>query len=221
VATFSTYLGLKLNSASDPFLLSDFIANWTLLDGSPGVFICTSSTRPAWTAAQAGRMIFMLDYECLSFWNGTAWLDCRDAAPVFASGIFLNSNIAHNTTGTFTVINLTVPRTCSLAIAVTGTYLCAANSSQDLWQRVLVDGVGSTANQLGGYREQLRFVGDPGVGGNGGLCATSLQVVPGITAGAHTVGLAVDVGNISNASVNIVGAKALAWLAVTSAGNTL
>jgi hypothetical protein len=214
-------LGLKLNGASDPFLLSDFIANWTILDGAPGTFVCTSSSRPAWTAAQAGRLIFMTDYECLSFWTGTQWADCRDAAPVFAAGVFLNSNVAHNTTSNYTVINLTTPRTCSLAIAITGTYLCAANANQDLWQRVLVDGAGSTANQLGGYREQLRFTASAGVAGNAGLCATSLQVVSGITAGAHTIGLAVDVGNVSTIAVNVVGVKAVAWLALSSAGNSL
>lgn len=221
MATFSTYLGLKLNGASDPFLLSDFIANWTILDGAPGVFICTSSSRPAWTAAQGGRLIFMTDYECLSFWNGTAWLDCRDAVPMFASGTYLNANVAHNTTASYTVVNLTCPRTCSLAIAITGTYLCAANSSQDVWQRVLVDGVGSTANQLGGYREQLRFTATAGLAGNAGMCATSLQVVTGITAGAHTIGLGVNAGNVGTAPINVQGIKAMAWIAATNPGNSL
>jgi hypothetical protein len=221
LATFSTYLGLKLNSATDPFLLSDFVGNWTILDGSPGIYVCTSSSRPAWTAAQAGRLIFMTDYACLSFWSGTAWQDCRDAAPVFAAGVFLNANIAKGTTGTYTLINLSTPRTCSLAIAITGTYLCAANANQDLWQRVLVDGVGATANQLGGFREQLRFTATAGAPGNAGMCATSLQVVSGITAGAHTIGLAVDVASTSNTSINIQGAKAMAWIALTSPSNAL
>jgi hypothetical protein len=221
VATFSTYLGLKLNSATDPFLLSDFVGNWTILDGSPGVFICTSSSRPSWTAAQAGRLIFMTDYKCLSYWTGTAWADARDAAPVFAAGVYLNANVAKGTTGTYTVINLNTPRTCSLAIALTTTYLCVANSSQDVWQRVLVDGAGATGNQLGGYREQLRFIAEPGVNDNAGMCATSFQVVSGVTAGAHTIGLAADIGTISNAPINVVGVKAMAWIAVTSPSNAL
>ena len=220
MATYSTYLGLKLNSATDPFLLSDFIGNWTILDGSPGVFVCTSSSRPSWTAAQAGRRIFMTDWKALSYWTGTAWLDCRDAAPVFAGGVYLNTAIARGTTGTFTVINLTCPRTCSLAIALTGTYLVAASQNQDVWQRVLVDGVGSTANQLGGYREQLRFIASPGVSDNAGMTATSLQVVSGITAGAHTVGVAADIGTYS-APATIIGVKALAWIAATAVGNSL
>jgi hypothetical protein len=221
VATYSNYLGLKLNSASDPFLLSDFIANWTILDGSPGIYVCTSSTRPAWTAAQAGRLILMTDYECLSFWNGSAWLDCRDAVPVFASGVYINAAVAHNTTASYTVINLTCPRACSLAIMMTGTYQCAANSYQDVWQRVLVDGVGATGNQLGGYREQLRFTPSPGVSGQAGLCATSFQVQTGITAGAHTIGIGADIGNSSTAAIQLIGVKAMAMIAVTSVSNSL
>ena len=163
----------------------------------------------------------MTDYKCLSYWDGTQWQDCRDAAPVFAAGAYLNANVAKGTTGNYTLVNLTSPRTCSLTIAVTGTYLCAANANQDLWQRVLVDGVGGTGNQLGGYREQLRFTASAGVSGQAGLCATSLQVVTGITAGTHTIGLAVDVGTAGTVSINVVGAKAMAWISVTSATNSL
>jgi hypothetical protein len=221
MATYSTFLGLKLNSATDPFLLSDFVGNWTILDGSPGIYVCTSTSRPAWTSAQAGRLIFMTDYKALSYWDGAAWQDCRNATPVFAAGAFLNANVAKGTTGNYTLINLTCPRTCSLAIAITGTYLCAANQNQDLWQRVLVDGAGATGNQLGGYREQLRFTASAGVAGQAGMCATSLQVVTGISAGAHTIGLAVDVATTSNTAINVVGAKAMAWIAVTSPTNSL
>jgi hypothetical protein len=221
MATYSTYLGLKINSATDPFLLSDFTGNWTILDGSPGIYVCTSTSRPAWTAAQAGRLIFMTDYKALSYWDGAAWQDARNASPVFAAGVFLNANIAKGTTGNYTAINLTCPRTCSLAVAITATYLCAANANQDLWQRVLIDGAGATGNQLGGYREQLRFTASAGVAGSAGMCATSFQVVAGLTAGTHTVGLAVDVGTISTAPINVQGIKALAWIAVTSATNAL
>ena len=221
MATFSQYLGLKLNSSTDQFLLSDFIGNWTIIDGSPGVFICTSSTRPSWTSQQAGKLIFMTDYECLSFWNGSAWLDCRDAVPVFAAGALFNSSVAHNTSATFTVISLTVPRTCSLAITLTGTYQCPSGSSQDVWQRVLFDGVGSTANQLGGYREQARFSANAGTSATAGHSLTTHQVITGVSPGTHTVGLGVDIGGSSNQSVNVVGAKSLAMIAVTASNNSL
>ena len=176
MATYSTYLGLKLNQSTDPFLLSDFVANWTILDGSPGVFICTSATRPSWTSSQGGRLIFMTDYEQLSFWNGSAWLDCRDAAPVYAAGAAFNTSVAHNTSATFTAVSLTLPRTCSLVVMVTGTYQCASSAYQTAYQRVLVDGAGSTANQLGGYREQIRFSATFGAADVQGASATSFQL---------------------------------------------
>jgi hypothetical protein len=221
MATYSTYLGLKLNSSTDPFLLSDFIGNWTILDGSPGVYICTSSSRPSWTSAQAGKLIFMTDWKCLAYWTGTGWLDCRDAAPVFSAGVYLAASIAKGTTGQWTIIGLTTPRTCALAIAVTGTYLVAANANQDVWQRILVDGVGSTANQLGGYREQLRFIANAGVNDSAGMTATSLQVVTGINPGTHTIGVAADIGSTYTTSVTAIGFKAIAWVAATGAGNSL
>jgi hypothetical protein len=202
-------------------LLADFVGNWTLLDGSPGIYICTSSTRPTWTSAQAGRLIFMTDYECLSFWNGTAWLDCRDAAPVFAAGTYVNSAIAHNTSAVYTVVSLTLPRSCSLVIALTGTYQCPSGSYQDVWQRILLDGVGATSNQLGGFREQLRFAPTLGTSATAGLCATSFQVVSGVAAGSHNIGLGVDVGGSSNQAITLVGAKALCWIGVTASNNSL
>jgi hypothetical protein len=59
------------------------------------------------------------------------------------------------------------------------------------------------------------------VNDNAGMCATSFQVVSGITAGAHTIGLAADIGTISNAAINVVGVKAMAWIALTSGSNAL
>jgi hypothetical protein len=221
LATYSTYLGLKLNSTTDPFLLSDFVNNWTILDGSPGVYVCTSSTRPNWTSAQAGRLIFQTDYECLAFWTGTAWLDCRDALPAYVTGTQIGSTVAHNTSAAFTVVNLTLPRACSLVVLLTATYQCPATSAQDVYQRVLVDGVGATSNQLGAYREQVRFSPTNGSNTTAGATMTSFQVAASVAPGAHTIGLGVDVGTASSQAVTVVGAKGLAFIAVTSPSNSL
>ena len=47
--------GLKLNAPTDPFQLSDFVANWQILDASPGTFICTSASRPRSCRTISGR----------------------------------------------------------------------------------------------------------------------------------------------------------------------
>jgi hypothetical protein len=220
MATFSTFLNLKLPQSSDPFLLSDFVNNWTILDGSPGVYVCTNGSRPSWGASQAGRLIFMTDYKCLSYWTGTGWADARDAAPAFAAGAFLNTNIASSASVSFTLATVNTPRACSLVVMITGTYNVPADSFQGAWQRVVVDGVGATANQLGGFREQIRFnqtAGDSGLSGN---CATSFQAISSVAAGSHTIGIGVDVAT-APVPVTLIGAKMLAFIAVTSPSNNL
>lgn len=220
MATFSTFLGLRLNASSDPFLLSDFIGNWTILDGSPGVYVCTNSSRPAWGTAQAGRLIFMTDWKCLSYWTGTTWADNRDAAPVFAAGTYLNTALAAGTSTTFNILTLTTPRACGLAIILTGTYLTPSAAFQDVYQRIVVDGVGSTGNQLGGFREQIRFSPSPGIGGLQGECMTSLQVIGSVSAGTHTIAVGVDV-SAQQSAVTLNGAKCLAFMTVSAANNSL
>lgn len=210
MATFSTFLGLKLPATTDPFLLSDFISNWGIIDASPGVFICTSSSRPTWTSGQAGRLIYMTDYKQLSFWNGTTWNDLRDSAPVVAQGTILNTNMASNSSPQFTLMTFTTPRTSALTVWLSATYQCSNRVNQDLYQSILVDG---TKYTLGGYREQIRFSGTSSDSGNtAGTNAMSVAIIPSIGAGTHTVGLQVDMGNRYSTVVTLYGAKTLAML---------
>jgi hypothetical protein len=216
--TYSTYLNLKLNVGSDPFLLSDFVNNWSILDGAPGHFICTSLTRPAWGAAQAGRLIFMTDLKQTSFWDGAAWQDLRNSAPVFAAGVFLNASMARNTSPVFTVLSFTTPRPCALSLFLTATYNCSNQNNQDLWQSLAFDGAKVTGF---GYREQVRFSGNASDSGAlAGDTAMTLAVIPSVAAGSHTAGIVVDMGTYST-SATLVGAKVLAMISVYNASNVL
>lgn len=74
MSTTSPILNLTLpaSDGSDPFSLADdFLANWAILDGAPGVFICTSDTHPTWGSGQSGRLIFETDTDNLLEWNGS------------------------------------------------------------------------------------------------------------------------------------------------------
>lgn len=73
MTTPSPKLGLALPSQADPFSTADIRANWEKIDASPGTFICTSTTRPSWTAAQAGRKIYETNTGLEWVWSGTAW----------------------------------------------------------------------------------------------------------------------------------------------------
>lgn len=219
MATFSTILGLKLNSQSDPFQLADFIQNWGILDASPGIFICTSTSRPSWTSSQSGRLIFMTDQKCLSYWNGTSWNDLRDSAPVFAGGVLINSHVNPGTTASYNVLTLTTPRTSALAIILTGAYTCANNVAQAASQWVSFDGV---QQQMGGFQETMRFPGTPGDSGQAlGIEAVSLAVIPSVSPGQHKIGVQVSVSGAYRPSIGVTGAKVIGIMSAYSSANSL
>ncbi len=219
MATYSTILGLKLNDQSDPFQLSDFIQNWELLDASPGVFICTSTARPNWSSSQAGRMIFMTDLKQLSYWTGTAWADLRDAAPVFAGGTYINKMVNPGTSPTFNILTFTTPRPCAMAIWLSATYNWRNNQNQDGYQVVVFDGV---AGFMGSFREQIRFAGNSGDSGNNtGNNIMSLQVIPSVSAGQHTIGVQPQISSNYQVAVNLVGVKIIAMMSLYASGNVL
>lgn len=67
----SQKMGLVLADQTDPFSTADIKANWQKIDAAPGSHICTSTTRPTWTAAQAGRKIMEVDTRLEWMWTGT------------------------------------------------------------------------------------------------------------------------------------------------------
>jgi hypothetical protein len=218
VATYSTLLGLKLNTGSDPFLLSDFIANWGILDQSPGVFVCTSLTKPAWGAAQAGRKIFMTDLKQTQFWTGTAFQDELNSVPVFVGGTYIDTAMSRNNSSIFTVFSFTTSRPGSASIILVGTYQCSNQQSQDVFQSVVFDGTRIT---LGNFREQIRFEGNQadasGIAGTS-TCTVAEQAT--MTTGTHQVGIQCDVGS-GSAAVTLIGVKALVFISQYSVSNSL
>ncbi len=69
--TPTSRLGLLKPSTADPFSTSDIAANWQKIDDNPGVFLCTSSTRPSWGAAHKGREILETDTLLKWIWTGS------------------------------------------------------------------------------------------------------------------------------------------------------
>ena len=218
MATYSTLLNLKLNDPTDPFLLSDFVSNYEILDASPGVFVCTSSSRPTWGSGQAGRMIFMTDYKQLSYWTGSAWADLRDSAPVFFTGSVIGTSIASGSTPTFTVLTFTTPRACSMSLWVSASYECDNRRTQQLTQSILFDG----ADQHGAFVEYGRFEGSTTDSGqNAGISVMSQAVVGTVTAGSHTAGLKINLSANYTSSVELSGVKIMAMISTFSNSNTL
>lgn len=74
MTTPSPKLGLALPAQSDPFVTADIKSNWEKIDAAPGSHICTSGTRPKWTAAQAGRKIIETNTGLEWMWNGAKFV---------------------------------------------------------------------------------------------------------------------------------------------------
>jgi hypothetical protein len=220
VATYSTVLGLKLNDESDPFQLSDFTANYQILDAAPGTFICTSTTRPTWGANQNGRLIFMSDLKQLSYWNNsTGWTDLRDSVPIFAGGYFLNAGLNPGSTSNFGLLTFTTPRPSALAIIATANYTYTSDSWQVVTQSVTFDG---SPSNMGGFSEQVRIAGDPyNDGGTVASSATSLAVIPSVSAGQHTIGIKTQLSHIYFSTVDLQGVKIIAFISTFASGNAL
>jgi hypothetical protein len=216
VATFSTLLGLKIPDDSDPFLLTDFVLNWGILDGSPGVFVCTSGSKPSWGTAQAGRTIFMTDFRQFQWWNGSSWLDPESSVPVVSGGVALSQALAKNTQPVNQVLTLTLSRTCSLCVVLTGTYSCSDQQTQTISQRIVIDGVD---NILGGFSDEVGFVGNSSSpAGNSGMTIPSVGVATGLTPGTHTISVKSLIGPF-NTTVTLAGVKAVAFIAAANSSN--
>lgn len=98
---------------TDPFNTGDIAANWGKIDASPGPFICTSATRPAWGSQNKGQQIIETDSGLTWYWNGTAFVKTVGAGllqtTAGASAYGTRSADISNTTNSFVV-----------AVAVTG-----------------------------------------------------------------------------------------------------
>lgn len=222
MATYSTVLGLKLNAESDLFQLSDFNANYQILDQSPGIYICTSTTRPNWGAGQDGRLIFMTDLKQTSYWNHVSgWTDLRDSAPMFAGGYYLNTAFNPGANSTVNLLTFTTPRPAGLAVWLSGTYSYPPTSSQIASQAISVDG---TPSVMGSFQEEVRFVGDASATSPGQTASNSIvsmTMVPAVTAGQHHIGVRVEISTHYSTSVTLTGVKIMALLAAYAPGNSL
>jgi len=217
MSTLTPRLGLKRPDGTDPFLTQDFVDNYNKLDAAPGVHVCTSSTRPSWGAAQAGRTIFLTDYKCFQWWDGSAWQFERAAAGMFAGGALFEATLSKNAVVTYNLLNFTTPRPCNLAVWLNMTFGCDSRFSQSIFGRIVYDGGDSL---LGGYSDSLRFTGNSAdTSANAYMTMTLLGMVS-VSAGSHTLGGKVTVGAY-NTSVILRGMKVVASMATYASNQIL
>lgn len=116
MSTLSQHLGLILNADSDPFQRTDIVGNFSTLDQYPGIFICTSTTRPTWTANNAGQNIFETDTRRIINWNGTGWHEIQATSPTWYGSIAPAATISGGNSVTYNVFSLTATRPGTLIV---------------------------------------------------------------------------------------------------------
>lgn len=119
MSTLTTRLGIKKPADTDPFLTSDFDSNYDTIDSYPGVWVCTSTTLPSWTSAQAGQLVLCEDTHTVLLWTGTSFVDPLAVPPAWDLYTSLNTSVsaqaaptsdASPTIATFTIGTFTSTR---------------------------------------------------------------------------------------------------------------
>lgn len=107
--TSSARLGIAKPTTADDFDTAELAANWQLVDDHPGIFICTSGTRPSWGANQDGMQIYETDTDLYWRWDGAAF--ARTAAKGYLAGTSRTTNVTENAGVPITILSqaVTVP----------------------------------------------------------------------------------------------------------------
>lgn len=217
MSTLTPRLSLKRPDDTDPFLTQDFVDNYNKLDAAPGTYICTSSTRPSWGSAQAGRTIFLTDYKCFQYWDGSAWQNERAATGLFAGGAIFDATLSKNAVVVYNLLNFTTPRPCSLLVSMNMTLSCDGRNTQTIFGRIVFDG-GDIL--LGGYSDAMRFTGNSGDTSADAQMTLPMLAVVNVSAGSHTLGGKITVGAY-NSSVVLRGMKTVAALGIYASNQVL
>lgn len=105
--SFTDRLQLVKHTLADVFRVADYEDNWNRLDQFPGIFVCTSSTRPSsWGERQEGQFIFETDTNLLWTWNGDSWV--RNLPKGFVGYDTVTSQVQTASTSLQTAVSLNV-----------------------------------------------------------------------------------------------------------------
>lgn len=207
----SPHLGMTRFAGSDPFLRSDIVADLDIIDQYPGTFICTSTTRPSWSAAQAGMSIQETDTGRELWWTGTGWQVKENYSRVYAGNINISTNLSKGASPAAYVVynSLTTVRPCTLAVLMTVRVQKPAATPQTINLDPWIDG---TSCAVGGGAT-LNFPDGPsGTTKNHAQVASLIGLRTGVAAGAHDIQLKVSVGTDDDNNITLSWAKALIFL---------
>ncbi len=190
----TTRLGLKKPDGSDDFRRVDINDNWDALEASPGVFICTSETRPAWGDDEVDRLIFETDTLRIRSWSGAKFMPVSPPVKHFTrasttTSFAASSPSATNIPGLEYAMDLVVAT--EFLVTFTGHFLIPGGGT-NVNVRVFLDGI----PQAG------RITIEPKVGA--GLTAAlpvAQQWKVSVPSGAHTLSIRASCSGTSESVV--------------------
>jgi len=196
MSTLTPRLLLKRPDGADPFLRQDFVDNWNKIDAAPGTHVCTSSTRPTWAAAQAGRTIIETDTYRQMLWTGTAWIEPNPAPSQWAASILPAQYLGKGASATYTLGSITTKRSATLAVQFSVRSACQPYASQGLQAWGLIDGVDRTVsgNESLSQWADLSSATSTAYDHRTGHVLAQVNVLPG----THSYGIKVKVGAGAN-----------------------
>jgi hypothetical protein len=134
----TTRLKLKKPAGSDDFKRIDINANWDILEAAPGLFICTSTTRPTWLAAQAGMTIIETDTKRIYEWDGAAWVRLFPQVSRFATGSG-NTTLANGSMTPLPGLSITVNPTVDTKYFITASVSIATHAGASVDAYLFLD----------------------------------------------------------------------------------
>lgn len=203
-------LALLKPSNPDPFVTADIAGNWQKIDDIPGYRICTSSTRPSWSAAHAGMLIVETDTGLIWRWDGSAFKRIAPAGLLRTTGgavAIASRTTSFATSSTTFVIALSLTSVVvpdgnrAILLLLAGDHAENTNGAFTgaVWR-------GNTANS-GTQLCQFTLVGDstsPTAGAQGGQFAFQAWEAAGMAAGTYSwsfqIRSSVTYGGTSNVS---------------------
>lgn len=196
MSSLTPRLLLKRPDGADPFLRQDFVDNWNKIDAAPGVHVCTSSTRPTWAAAQAGRTIIETDTYREMLWTGTSWVEPNPAPSQWAASILPGQYLGKAASATYTLGSITTKRSAVLSVRMSVRVACQPYVAQSVSAWGLIDGVDRTVSANESYIAwaDVTAASNANYDNRTGDVMAQVSILPG----THTYGIKVKVGNGAN-----------------------
>lgn len=211
MSTTSQRMGLKIPDGSDPFLRTDFVQNYNTLDSYPGVRICTSTTRPAWGAGQAGMLILETDTRRNMMWTGTTWREMLYGPAVWWGSTRPQVMAGANTVLTYTVGTFTVNRPGTLLGMLTTEMALSDRGWNACNVRCMLDGVDANIDTgFGGEFIASTLPNTSTFGTNKSVTTVPSLGIRNISAGTHSIGLRVQTSASNVADLKLTSVRAVA-----------